>query len=83
MSERPVERKEQEMGEQAERMDERLDELGDHIREAAKKAEVTRAHADPDRSDEPLGDVAGDWHDTAPTEDDPAGAIDDAPDSDR
>jgi hypothetical protein len=80
MSERSVERNEQQMGEQAERMDDRLDELGDHIADAKKKAQVTREHADPD-SDKPLGDVAGDWEDTAPTEDDPAGAIDKPPDS--
>ena len=68
---------EHDMADDADRMQERVDELGDHVDEAAKKAEGTRAHADPD-ADGPLGEVAADWDDTKSDEDDPSGAVDDS-----
>ncbi len=64
------------MADDADRMQERVDQLGDHVDEAAKKAQDTRAHADPD-ADGPLGEVAGDRDDTESDENDPSGAVDD------
>lgn len=58
-------------------MQRELDELGEHIEEGVKKAQVTRDQARPD-ADSTLGDVAGDRSDMARSDDDPSGAIDDA-----
>ncbi len=58
-------------------MQARLDELDEHIDDAAKKAQKTREQADPD-ADEPVGEVVGDWSDMARSDDDPSGAFDDA-----
>jgi hypothetical protein len=77
---RSLKQTQDEMAEEAERMEARLDELGEHVGAAEKKAAVTREHAAPD-ADEPLGGVAGDGTDTAPTDDDPAGAGDEPPDA--
>ncbi|HWC25918.1 MAG TPA: hypothetical protein VG474_04980 [Solirubrobacteraceae bacterium] len=60
----------------------RLDELGEHIDEAAKKAQTTRDQADPE-SDEKVAETIGEWSDEAPREDDPAGAVDDPQDDGR
>jgi glyoxylase I family protein len=79
---RSVQQTEAEMAVEADRMQARLDELGEHAEEASKKAQVTREQADLD-ADEPLGDVAGDWEDTASTEDDPTGAVDEPQDAER
>ncbi len=55
----------------------RLDELGEHIDEAANKAQVTRDQAHPE-GDEKVGELIGDWSQERPREDDPSGAVDDA-----
>jgi len=60
-------------------MESRVDELGKHADAAAKKAEVTREHADP--PDEPVEDAAGDSADMARTDDDPSGAVDEPQDA--
>lgn len=79
-NERSLKQTQDEMAEEADRMQARLDELEEHAGAAAKKAEVTREHADPD-ADEPLGDVAGDATDAARTDDDPSGAVDEPQDA--
>jgi hypothetical protein len=81
-NERSLKQTQEEMAEEADRMQSRLDELAEHTGEAEKKADVTRQYTDPD-ADEPLGDGAGDWEDTASTDDDPAGAVDERDDSGR
>lgn len=58
-------------------MQRELDELGEHIEEGVKKAQVTREQARPDADSTP-GDIAGDQSDMARGDDDPSGAIDDA-----
>ncbi|MEA2131300.1 MAG: hypothetical protein QOJ85_4191 [Solirubrobacteraceae bacterium] len=80
--ERSVQQTEEEMAAEADRMQARLDELGEHAEEASKKAKVTREQSDLD-ADEPPGDVAGDWEDTASTDDDPTGAVDESQDAGR
>jgi cell division septum initiation protein DivIVA len=57
-NERSLQDTQEEMAAEADRMQARLDELGEHADAAAKKAEVTREQADPD-ADEPLGEDAG------------------------
>jgi cell division septum initiation protein DivIVA len=79
-NERSLKDTQEQMAQEGDRMEARLDELEEHAGAAAKKAEVTREHADPD-ADEPLGEVAGDWEEMARTDDDPAGAVDDPPDA--
>jgi hypothetical protein len=81
-NERSLKQTQEEMAEEADRMQARLDELAERRGEAEKKAEVTRQYTDPD-ADEPLGDVAGDWEDTAATDDNPSGAVDEPDDSGR
>lgn len=49
--EKSVQRTQKEMSEEADRMESRLDDLGDDIDEAAKKAKVTRDEARPDPAD--------------------------------
>jgi cell division septum initiation protein DivIVA len=72
----------EEMAAEADRMEARLNELGEHADAAAKKAQVTREQADLD-ADEPLGEAGGDWEDTAATDDDPAGPVDEPQDAGR
>jgi hypothetical protein len=72
---------EDDMADEASRLEQRVEQLDERADEAAKKAEVTRAHTEPD-TDEPLGNVAGDWTNKARTDNDPTGAIDD-PDEDE
>jgi hypothetical protein len=79
---RSLQETQEDMADEADRMEERLDELAEHGRAAVKKAQVTREQADPD-ADEPLGDVAGDWSGMARTDDDPSGAVDDPPQTDQ
>lgn len=67
---------------EADAMQRSVDELGEHIDEAVKKAQVTRDQARPD-AEETLGDVAGDWSDMARSDDDPSGAVDEAGDGGR
>jgi hypothetical protein len=81
-NERSLKQTQEEMAAEADRMQAGLDELAEHSGEAKKKAEVTGQYADLD-ADEPLGDVAGDWEDTASTDDDPAGAVDEPEDAGR
>jgi hypothetical protein len=81
-NERSLKDTQEDMAEEADRMETRLDELAEHGRAAVKKAEVTREQADPD-ADEPLGNVAGDWSDMARTDDDPSGAVDDPQDAEE
>ena len=61
---------------EAERMQAKLDRLDEHIGDAENKAQKTREQADLD-DDEASGELVGDFRDTARTDDDPAGAIDD------
>jgi hypothetical protein len=67
---------------EAERMQRRVDELGEHIDEAVKKAQVTRDQAYPD-ADQTLSQIAGEWSDTARSDDDPSDAVDEAEDDER
>ncbi len=64
---------------QADRMQAELDELDEHIADARKKAQKTREQSDLD-DDEAGGELVGDFSDTARTDDDPSGALDDASD---
>jgi hypothetical protein len=52
------------MEDEAGRMQERVDALGEHAQDAEKKAQVTREQAEPD-TDVPLGAVGGDPSDEA------------------
>jgi hypothetical protein len=79
-NERSLKQTQDDMADEADRMEARLDELGEHRAAAEKQAAVTREHAGPE-AEEPLGDVAGDATDTARTDDDPAGAVDEPPDA--
>lgn len=63
---------------EADRMQAELDELDEHIDDARKKAQKTREQSDLD-DDEPGGELVGDFSDTAADDDDPSGAVDDAP----
>lgn len=65
---------------EADRMQAELDELDEHIADARKKAQKTREQSDLD-DDEAGGEIVGDFRDTARTDDDPSGAIDDAPEN--
>lgn len=67
---------------EADGMQRRLDELGEHIDDAAKKAQATRdqARQDPDETTE---EVVGDWSDTKSSDDDPSGAVGDTEDAGR
>ncbi len=69
---------EEETEQRAERMQSRLDELDEHIDDAAKKAQKTREQADLD-DDEAGGELVGDWSEMARSDDDPSGAVDDTP----
>jgi prefoldin subunit 5 len=68
-NERSLKQTQEEMAEEADRMQARLDELAERAGEAEKKAEVTRQYTDPDADD------------TARTEDDPAGAAGESEDA--
>ncbi|MBW3607578.1 MAG: hypothetical protein KY463_04360 [Actinobacteria bacterium] len=61
---------------EAERMQAQLEQLDEHIGEAKKKAQKTREQADLD-DDEAGGELVGEWSDTARTDEDPSGAVDD------
>lgn len=65
------------MTEEAGRMEDRLDELGDHVAEAKKKADATREKPARD-PDDPLTDVDGDEPGKARTDED-LGAVDEPP----
>ena len=67
---------------EAETMQRQVDELGEHIDEAVKKAEVTREQARPGE-DDTLKDVAGEWAGVARDEDDPSGAVDEHADAEQ
>ena len=56
------------------RMQRDLDELGEHLEDAERKAEHTRRDADLP-GDEPLETVAGDAEDRSTSSDDPASAV--------
>lgn len=58
-------------------MQRRVDELGEHIDEAVKKAQVTREQARPG-DDRTLKEDLGDWSGTASDDDDPSGAVGDS-----
>jgi hypothetical protein len=58
-------------------MQRRVDELGEHIDEAVKKAQVTRDQAYPE-TDQTLSELAGDWSDMARSDNDPSAAVDEA-----
>ena len=47
-NERSLKQTQDEMADEADRMQDRLDELAEHTGEAEKQAEVTRQYADPD-----------------------------------
>ncbi len=79
-NERSLKQTQDEMAEEADGMQARLDDLAEHAGEAEKKAKVTREYTDPD-ADESLGEVASDWSDTARTNDDHSGAVDEPPDA--
>ncbi len=64
------------MQDEAGRMQERVDELGEHADAAEKKAQLTREHSDLD-AEEPV--VADDPDDEASTDEDAEGAEDDGP----
>lgn len=61
-------------------MQRRVDELGEHIDEAVKKAQVTREQARPG-DDRTLKEDIGDWTGTTSDDDDPSGAVDEGDDS--
>ena len=61
--------------EEGEAMQRRVDELGEHIDEGIKKAQVTREQARPE-DDTPLKEDAADWSGTAGDDDDSSGAVD-------
>ena len=63
-------------------MQRRVDELGEHIDEAVKKAQVTREQARPG-DDRTLKEDIGDWTGTASDDDDPSGAVDEGDDSEH
>lgn len=63
---------------EADRMQAELDQLDEHLDEAKKKAQKTRQQADLD-DDEAGGELVGEWSDMARSDEDPSGAIDDAP----
>jgi hypothetical protein len=65
---------EHEMEDEARRMQRRVDELGRHVDEAAKKAEHTRDDANL-AGDEALDTVAGDASERSTSSDDPASAV--------
>ncbi len=65
------------MEDEAARMQERVDELGEQAQDADKKADIPREHAEPDKPGEPLGAVGGDRADEDSTDDASAGAGDD------
>lgn len=67
---------------EAETMQRQVDELGEHIDEASKKAKVTREQARPGAGDT-LDDVAGDWSGIGRDEDDPSGAVDEDADAEQ
>ena len=62
---------------EADRMQSELDELDEHIDDARKKAQRTREQSDLDDEELGTGEVVGDFSDTATTDDDPSGALDD------
>lgn len=61
---------------EADRMQSELDELDEHIDDARKKAQRTREQSDLDDEELGTGEVVGDFSDTATTDDDPSGALD-------
>lgn len=69
------------MDEEDDRMQAELDELDEHIDDAAKKAQKTRRQADPD-ADEAVADIVGNWSETESSDDDPSGAFDEASEKD-
>jgi ribosomal-protein-serine acetyltransferase len=70
------------MEDEAAGMERRLDELGDHVQEAQKKAEHTRQHADLP-GDEPVEDVASGAADRTTASDDPTSAVGNPEDADE
>jgi hypothetical protein len=72
---------EHEMEDEAGRMERRLDELGDHVDDAQKKAENARADANVDGYD-PLDAAAGDASERTTASDDPTSAVGDPEDAD-
>ncbi len=85
MSEDPDERSaqstERAMNDEAGRMEARLDELGDHVADARKKAEHTREAADLP-GDDAIETVAGDASERTTSSDDPTSAVVDPEDDD-
>jgi hypothetical protein len=73
---------EEETEARADRMQAELDELDEHIDDAKKKAQRTREQSDLD-DDEAGGELVGDFSDTASDDDDPSGAVDEAPPEER
>jgi hypothetical protein len=70
---RPGQEAEQRLERQADELDHRINQLGDHIDDAKEKADVRREEAEASKQ------VAGDWDDTEPDRpggDDPEGAVD-------
>jgi hypothetical protein len=72
-ADREVHRAEHELDDEAAAMERRLDELGEHVDEAAKQARATRSAADPD--EDAFEAVAGDASDRITASDDPASAV--------
>ncbi|HEV7808070.1 MAG TPA: hypothetical protein VGO80_19810 [Solirubrobacteraceae bacterium] len=72
---------EHEMEDEAGRMQRELDELGEHVEDAERKAQHTRQHADLP-GDEPVETVAGDAADRSTSSDDPASAVGEPEDDD-
>jgi hypothetical protein len=71
----------QDMEDEAERMQRRVDELGTHVEEAKKKTQVTRDQADLPE-DEVLDTVAGDASERTTSSDDPTSAVGDPENAD-
>jgi hypothetical protein len=65
---------EQQMEDEAGRMQRELDELDEHVADASRKAEQTRRDADLP-GDEPLETAAGDAGDRSTSSDDPVSAV--------